>query len=167
MSATAKQLARWIARKIDRAGMDTKGFWLYTKDATDTIRDALETLGRPAKAGDMIGPLVNIEPLATDYYRHWFETYGWADWEQAVERVATGIRAGGIPPELKGYAANLIALFQYADESGAGDRVTRGLRTLAQSDPRCRQQAVGSVRAFLRRRSPRKATGHAKELIHE
>ena len=158
MSASAKQLARWIARQIDRAGMDTKGFWLYMKDATDTIRDALEALERPAKAGDMIGPLLNIEPLATDYYRHWFETYGWADWEQAVERVATGAPAGAIPPEIKGYTANLAALFAYADESGAGGHATRGLRTLAQSDPRCRQQAVQSVRAFLRRRSPRKAT---------
>jgi hypothetical protein len=126
----------------------------FAKNAVKAVTLALTELRRPVSVDAVISTLEDIEPLATDYYCHWFDKQPWLKgWERDLEQRAEQINRDDIPSVYRGFSSRLIQFIWMANESGIEDSghddpAIFGVRSLLWCGPEKRQAVLEVVRSF-------------------
>ncbi|MDO8828243.1 type IV conjugative transfer system coupling protein TraD [Methylophaga sp.] len=112
---------------------------------TNMIAVALVKMGKRPDYQLITRYITHIEPLLTDYYRHWLPEVAPPDWPQQVQRIAETINERDLPFALKGRSPEVIALVRYVKEQGFYDAVADGLRSAFEYDKTYFDKIVASL----------------------
>lgn len=112
---------------------------------TNMIAMALVKMGRRPDYQQITRYITHIEPLLSEYYRHWLPEVAPAGWEKTIQALTQTIHEKDLPFALKGRSHEVIALVRYVKDNGWYDAVADGLRSAFEYDKTYFDKIVASL----------------------